>query len=160
MPSYIFTPDPHAADAARTQKWINQLLALPNAAAFIASPTNKKILISDNRNSTSIGAANRATIAANFPQIAGFNQQVGKKLIWINPNHQKKPIKVLIHEIGHLNWHGIGADIAAHKPVFYRLLNDVLVAFGLSVIPSSDLNNTDISQVVSPAGNDPLGFRG
>jgi hypothetical protein len=160
MPSYIFTPDPHATDTARTQKWIGQLMALPNIAAFIASPTNKKILVSDNHNSTSISAANRATIAANLPAIAGFNQQAGSRLIWINPAHPKKPIKIFIHEIGHLNWHGIGANMAGHKMVFYRLLNDVLVAVGLTVNKHSDLNTHDISQVASPAGNDPLGYRG
>lgn len=160
MPSYVFTPDPHATDAARVQKWIGQLLALPNAAAFIASPSNKKILISDNHKSTSISAGNRATIAANLPAIAGFNQKAGSRLIWINPNHPKKPIKVFIHEIGHLNWPGIGANMAGHNMVFYKLLNDALVALGLTVNKTSDLNTNDISQVVSPAGNDPLGYRG
>ena len=107
MPSYIFTPDSHATDTARTQDWIDKLLALPNIAAYIASPSNKKVLVSDNHNSTSISAANRATIAANLPAIAGFNQKSGPRLIWINPDHPKKPIKIFIHEIGHFNWPGI-----------------------------------------------------
>lgn len=166
MPSYVFTPDPHASNQARVQDWIDELLALPNVKAFLATPANKSILLSDNHNSTSISAGNRATIAAHLPpvanvqQIAGFSQKVGARLIWVNPTHpQKKPIKVLIHEIGHMNWPGIGANVALHDAVFYRLLNDALIALGLTVNNTTDLNNTDISHVVSPAGNDPLGYR-
>lgn len=39
---------------------------------------------------------------------------------------------MLIHEIGHFKWQGLGTEPGNHTPLFHRYLNDTLTAFGIT----------------------------
>ena len=53
--------------------------------------------------------------------------------IFINPANTGKPdLNILIHEIGHFKWQGLGVNNDAHTPLFYRYLSDSLISFGIT----------------------------
>ena len=66
----------------------------------------------------------------------------------------KDPLRVLIHEIGHIKWPGYGKTNpnGLHDPEFYKLLGDSLTRFGLPP-DVKDTEGTDLDNVVSPAGD-------
>jgi hypothetical protein len=71
----------------------------------------------------------------------------------LNLDSDKDPLRVLIHEIGHIKWPGYASSDPSqeHSPEFYKLLGDSLTRFGLE--PDSKDLPVDISKVSSPAGN-------
>lgn len=156
---YVLTIDTHATDRARVQRWVNDLDALSRAKEFLKTSGSRAIILTDNHKSRTITPGNRQLIADGLPLgQRGHAQKRGTRLIWINPNERSKPfVNTLVHELGHFKWSGLGHS-AMHDKVFYRLLNDTLLALGLEVHRTRDLNNIDISGVRSPAGTNPLTY--
>jgi hypothetical protein len=94
--------------------------------------------------------------------LQGFSQSLGTSIKYINFDAPsgKSPINILVHEIGHEKWPGLGTDASGHDPLFYRLLNDSLQALGIAVDPIKDLQGIDIQNVPSPvpSGTSPLNY--
>ena len=75
------------------------------------------------------------------PDLQGYSQSLGTSTKYLNfdASSGKSPLNILVHEIGHEKWPGLGTDASGHDPQFYRLLNDSLEILGIPVDPIKDL---------------------
>ena len=130
MGQYNLVVDPHAIDPAQVQGWISRFNSLPGAQVFLNVPGKPggNIMITDTPATPSLTPANRAKITTLLKEgLHGLNQQAGGTNVeFLNPNSPdgKDPVNILVHEIGHMKWPGLGNETRGHDPLFYRLLND------------------------------------
>jgi hypothetical protein len=160
---YVLRADPNSINASRVQALIDDINSRSGSQQFLNIPTQPggTLYVTDNPSSPILSAANRAQIDSYGPTLRGYSQAVdGRPAEYVNFDDEKPPINILVHEIGHLRWPGLGTDAAGHDPVFYRLLNDALDALGIPVDPIADVGGIDISNVRSPvpAGASPLDY--
>jgi YD repeat-containing protein len=162
MAQYVLRVDPNSINRARVQALIDDLNSRNGSQQFLNIPGRPggTLYVTDNANSPVLTDANRAQIRGYGPGLGGYSQSQGQPTEYINFDSDKPPINILVHEVGHQRWPGLGTDAAGHDPVFYRLLNDALTALGIPVDPAQDLHNIDIDNVPSPvpSGTSPLNY--
>ena len=165
MGQFQLKADPNSLNLARVQGLINDFNSRSGAQQFL-NLTNKSgsgdIYITDNKDSPLFSQANRDNINSFGSDLQGYSQSVGTPTKYINFNAPtgKSPTNILVHEVGHEKWPGLGTDATGHDPLFYKLLNDFLKALGLPVDSELDLRNIDIDNVPSPvpSGTSPLDY--
>jgi hypothetical protein len=165
MGQFQLKADPNSLNLAEVQGLINDFNSRSGAQQFL-NLTNKSgsgdIYITDNKDSPLFSQANRDNINSFGSDLQGYSQSVGTSTKYINFNAPsgKSPTNILVHEIGHEKWPGLGSDATGHDPLFYKLLNDSLKALGLPVDSDLDLRNIDIDNVPSPvpSGTSPLDY--
>ncbi|XXT25300.1 DUF4150 domain-containing protein [Sorangium sp. So ce429] len=170
MGQYNLVADPDSLNLTAVQGWIDQIRNAPGGANFLSSADGGgTIVVTDNpaklsegnvqRMSDQVAGAYNVRITDRnrlFSYFNGFAQN-GGRMIFINPNNPagKSPANILVHEIGHRKWPGLGSE-TSHHPLFYRLLRDNLDALGLPVDRYKDLNGlTDeqLNQTPVPGGD-------
>lgn len=129
-------------DPNNLQEVAETLRDSPNADQYIDRFGNMTISMTDNPNDTILSAANRATIASLNPApdgrvIAGFAQEVGSRVIWINLNHWKPALNIIVHELLHHITSAGGSVV--HSRAFYAELLSVLELLSIDYTPNQDL---------------------
>jgi Ca2+-binding RTX toxin-like protein len=153
MGQYILKADPNSTNFAKVQLLISNFEKLPNYINFLNfsnRPSDGIIIITDNPTSSALTAANQSVIGSNLTKgLNGFNQQIGSDTIFVNFASFKNPINILVHEIGHFKWDGLGNKLV-HDPAFYRLLVDSLESFGIP--PKIDVDYPKEPGAIAPPG--------
>jgi hypothetical protein len=159
MGQYKLIVDTDASDKARVENWINSFTNRIGGNQFLNIPRlpGGTIIVTDNPTSKNLSEGNKNILRVNGRRQRGLSQDVGRLMIYVNPTplDGKPALNILVHEIGHKKWSGLGMN-ENHDPCFYRLLNDALRELGLEVDDVRDLNGVDISNVPSPEGTSAL----
>jgi hypothetical protein len=165
MGQYRLVADPNANNPARVQALVNDFNSRPNSSQFLNltnRPGSGDLYITDNPQSSLFSPANSARIQSLGPNLNGYSQALGTPTQYINfDNPEGKPaLNILVHEIGHEKWPGLGTDAFGHDPRFYKLLNDSMIELGIPVDPVKDLRNTPVDNIPSPVpgGGNPLNY--
>jgi hypothetical protein len=138
----VLAVDPNALNAVFVQSVIASYTAKGAVStAYLGFATNNgspTIFVTDNPNSATLSVGNRNYINANLANLHGHQQNLPNvaPAIFINPANTGKPdLNILIHEIGHFKWQGLGVNNDNHTPLFYRYLADSLNSFGITPQP-------------------------
>jgi hypothetical protein len=137
MSGFRLSIDPAAEQPQALEQVIASLEARPNAQAFLQR-TNRAVRVSDNPNSPSLSQGNRISIAALGSELAGFSQENTMPfMVYINLEHWKPPLNILVHELLHHATSGSGG--LRHGIGFYRELRDVLILLQIRYESAQDL---------------------
>lgn len=132
----------NSIDPKKLQQVVEALYNCPNVDQYINRFGNMNIRMTDNLNDNILSAANRSTIASLNPApnggvVAGFAQEVGRRVIWINLNHWKPALNIFVHELLH-HITSAGGNIV-HSRAFYAELLSVLELLSIDYTPNQDL---------------------
>ena len=169
MGQYVLRIDPKISNSEERdalQAIIDHYYSLPGAEDYLNMPTRSggTYIVSTRPEAFTPGnkdaITQRQALGATF---RGFTQGASNnlpKVTYLNLDSDKDPLRVLVHEIGHIKWPGYASPDPdrEHSPEFYKLLGDTLTRFGLEP-NDKDVQGVDISKVPSPAGDtDPRFF--
>jgi hypothetical protein len=129
--------DPAAQRPQSLGQVIATLEARPNAQAFLRRKS-RSVLVTDNPRSPSLSRGNRNSIAQYGDELAGFSQEATTPyMVYINLDHWKPAINILVHELLHHATSGSGG--VRHGIWFYRELRDVLRLLQIPYNSAQDL---------------------
>jgi hypothetical protein len=162
MGQYVLRADPKISDVETSdslQGVIDRFNDLPGAKEYLNMPTRPGSDYVVTTRPEAFAPRNRDDIkekqvfGANF---RGFTQGSNNnlpKITYLNLDGDKDPLRVLVHEIGHIKWPGYASSDPSqeHAPEFYKLLGDSLTRFGID--PNAKDVPIDVSKVPSPAGD-------
>ncbi len=172
MGQYVLKVDPEISDPeaiAGLQNVIDRYYQLPGAQDYLNMPTRAGGDYILTMRPEAFAGDNQKNVTKNLSYGEGFRGYTQgtnnplPKVTYLNLNGDKDPLRVVIHEIGHIKWPGY-ADTnpndpeKRHPPGFYKLLGDSLIRFGLEP-DAKDLEGIDLSGVRPPEGEtNPLFF--
>lgn len=169
MGKIVFKVDPKARHVDFLQGYIDRLSYLSSTNDFLTIPENGETVIYVTDNPKSFNAANQEVLRKGGVRVtadgfeggnySGFMQRNGeRKVILIHPLGVmgKNPINTLIHEVGHFKWINFGKG-EPHDIEFYKMLSDVLNAFGVKSDINLDFRGIDLSNTPNPLGDNIFG---
>ncbi len=145
MSGFRLSVDPAALSPRALGDVISDLRSRPNAQAFLGR-SGRSVSVTDNPSSPSLSAANRVYMRSLGEGLAGFAQEnATPNMVYINLEHWKPAINILVHELLH---HATrGNDAVKHGKRFYRELMDVLISLEIDFNSDQDLGGNSIQDL-------------
>lgn len=145
MSGFNLSIDPAALRPNALGEVISDLKLRPNAQGFLGR-RNQSIRVTDNPSSPSLSAANRLYMRSLGEGLAGFAQEnASPPMVYVNLEHWKPPINILVHEILH---HATGGnDAVKHGKKFYRELMNVLISLDIDFSSDQDLGGYSVQEL-------------